>query len=249
MRGVDLAIHPSYRRAGISVAIRSVMDFSEDFAFTWGNPNDHSRPGSVRSGRNEVGRLPRFVRPSWRLRDTLKRALTARSKTPPRLPIQAQSAAEVLRDDEQGSLARTLARTSAHGDRFATVKDLDYLRWRYGRFEEYRAVSVYPSGGGPGMAIFRTRRRGSFWMVDICELLVASNDRRTARRLLRQVRDAAPADLISCSFATARDAALCGFVRSRHGAALVTYELRPNVIPDPTQIESWALSVGDLELL
>jgi hypothetical protein len=99
------------------------------------------------------------------------------------------------------------------------------------------------------MVIFRPRRHGSFWVSHVCELLVEQNDRRSARHLLRQVRDAAPADFVSCSFPSRRDAAVSGFVQYRHGTTLTTYPLQQDIIPDPTQRASWALSFGDLELI
>ena len=35
MRGVDLAVHPSYRRRGVSMAMRSAASFGDDVAFMW----------------------------------------------------------------------------------------------------------------------------------------------------------------------------------------------------------------------
>jgi hypothetical protein len=162
------------------------------------------------------------------------------------MQVTARSAAEVLDDGANVSL---LGETGEPGDRLTTAKDLDYLRWRYGQFEEYRAVRLDADEGGNGMAIFRPRRHGTFWVLEVCELLVERRDRRTARRLLRQVREAAPADLLSCGFPSRHEAALCGFVQVRHREVLVTYPLQQKLVPDSTRRASWALSRGDLELL
>src|ERR1700676_164868 len=68
-----------------------------------------------------------------------------------------------------------LARTKQPSDRLATAKDLDYLLWRYGPFEEYRAMRADAGAGCAGMVIFRPRRHGSFWVSHVCELLVEQN--------------------------------------------------------------------------
>jgi GNAT superfamily N-acetyltransferase len=249
MRGVDFAVHPSHRRRGASVALiqTAASHCSGDVAFIWSNPNEQSRPGSLKSGRHQVGRFPRFVRPRGPLRGTIWRACAKGSRTPDRVRTKAEPAADILRDGAYASLL--LARTKQPSDRLATAKDLDYLRWRYGRFEEYRAIRADAGAGCAGMVIFRPRRHGSFWVSHVCELLVEQNDRRSARHLLRKVGDAAPADFVSCSFSSRRDATVSGFVQYRHGTTLTTYLLQQDLIPDPTQRASWALSLGDLELI
>ena len=206
MRGVDFAVHPSYRRLGASMAIRAAANFSSDVAFTWSNPNEPSRSGGLKWGQREAGRLPHFAQPRGPLRDTIQRALAKGSRTPERLRIEADTAAEILRDRAHASLL--LARQKDPGNRrLATVKDLDYLRWRYGRFEEYRAIRADAGKGSSGIVIFRPRRHGAFWVSHVCELLVEQDDRRTARHLFHRVRDAAPADFVTCSFPSRRDAA------------------------------------------
>ena len=246
MRRVDLAVHPSYRRLGVSMAIRAAASFSDDVAFTWSNPNEQSRPGTHKAGLRTVGRLPRFVQPCGPLRVTVRRACAKGSKTPERLRIEAETAAEMLDDGEYAS--HLLACTNKPGDRLATVKDLDYLRWRYGHFEGYRAVRT-DADEGSGMAIFRPRRHGPFWVSHVCELFVERSDRRTTRRLLHRVRDAAPADFINCSFSSLHHAALYGYVQYPGRTVLMTSPPRQNLVPDPTRHASWALSLGDLELL
>jgi GNAT superfamily N-acetyltransferase len=245
-RAVDLAVDPDHRRLGVSVAVRELPDFPDDVALTWSNPNQPSRPGSRTTGRSFVGTLPRFVRPCGRLRATIGRAVGKRSgaSAPPR--IEAETAAELLRDGDY--VASLLGSACEPSDRFTTAKDLEYLRWRYGRFGEYRAVAADPRRGC-GLAIVRPRPYGRFWALDICELLVEGGDRRIARHLLRRVSDAAAAEFMVCSFPTAQRAAGLGFVKGPHGMTLMTYPLHRNLVPDPTRLSSWALSRGDVELL
>jgi GNAT superfamily N-acetyltransferase len=247
MRGVDFAVHPSFRNRGVSMAMRAAANFPSDSVFTWSNPNDQSRPGGLRWGQREVRRLPHFVRPGRTPRVTLQRTFAKASKTPRRLSIDADSAGEVLRDGTHTSLL--LASTKDPGYRFSTVKDLAYLRWRYGQLVEYRAIRSGARVGAGGIVIFRTRRHGRFWVSHICELFAEQKNRRTVRHLIDRVRDATSADFISCSFPSGHSAARCGFVPYRSGKGLMVYPFKPNLAPDPTQRASWALSLGDLDLL
>jgi len=247
MRGVDLAVHPSYRRRGVSMAMRAAACFSNDVAFTWSLPNKQNRPGAQKAGMRVVEELPRFLRPRGPLRHIVQRACAKGSKTPEHLPTEAETAAKILRDGARASLL--LERMKGPGDRMATVKDLDYLRWRYGHFGEYRAIAADSGEGASGMVIFRARRHGHFWVSDVCELLVERDDRRTVRHLFHLVRDSAPADFINCSFSSRHHAARFGFVQTRGVTVLMTLPLQQNLAPDPTRRTSWALSRGDLELL
>jgi GNAT superfamily N-acetyltransferase len=249
IRGVDLAVDPAVRRRGASMALITAAreHFPADTSFGWNNPNEYSRGGVLKSGRRKVNGVPRFVAFGGPLRETLRRMSAGGSRTPERIPIEADTAATVLRDD--AALSRLLERTGEPDDRYVTAKDLDYLRWRYGRFEEYRALAANEDGHCRGLAIFRVRRHGRFWVSQVCELLSERGDRRIARGLLGRVRKAAPADVVACAFPSRRQAARCGFVESLQGAALTANPLREDIVPDPTSASSWALSLGDLELL
>ncbi len=247
MRGVDLAVHRSYRRLGVSMAMRAEAKPPSDVAFIWSSPNEQSHPGQLKSGRRDVLSLPRFVRPCRRLRDTIRRVSARESKAAEHLHVEADTAGEILRDGEHAS--RLLAQSVKPSAHLATSKDLDYLRWRYAQFEEYRAITVDVDASASGMVIFRTRRHGRFWVSHVCELFVQGNDPRTTSRLLRQVREASRADFISCHFSSRHRAARHGFVQRRSRTVLTVYPLRQSPIPAATERTSWVLSLGDLELL
>jgi GNAT superfamily N-acetyltransferase len=247
MRGVDFAVHPSYRRRGVSMAMRATANFPSNAAFVWSNPNDQSRPGGLSWGQREVRNLPHFVRPGRQPRVTLQRTFAKGSKMPQQVSVEADTAAEILRDGARVSLL--LTRAQDPGYRLKTAKDLAYLRWRYGQLVEYRAIHADAGEGAGGIVIFRTRRHGRLWVSHICELFAEQDDRGTVRHLIHRVSDAAPADLISCSFPSRTSAALAGFVPHPTGKVVMVYPLQPNLAPDPTQRGSWALSLGDFDLL
>jgi hypothetical protein len=247
MRGVDFAVDPAYQRSGASMAIRAAATFPSDFAFIWSNPNAQSHVGGLKSGRHHVGGLPRFLRPRRHLLGALAPSRRASLRTSARLPeVHAETVSELLSDQARVS---SLATEPGSLDRLATVKDRDYLSWRYGRFAEYRAISTDAGDERGGTAIFRLRRHGRFWVSHVCELLVGRDQPGTVRELLKQVERAAPADFISCNFASRHHAARHGFLQQRGRTALMTYPLHGDVAPDPAHRDSWTLSLGDLELL
>jgi hypothetical protein len=247
MRGVDFAVDPDHQRSGTSMAIRAAASFPGDFAFIWSNPNAQSHVGGLKSGRHHVGALPRFLRPRRRLLGAPGPSRGARSRTSAHPPdVQAETVCELLGDQTHAS---SLATGQGSPDRLATVKDRDYLSWRYGHLAQYRAVSI-DAGGEPGAtAIFRLRRHGRFWVSHVCELFAGDDEPGTVRELIKRVGRAAPADFISCNFPSRQHAARHGFLQQRGRTALMTYPLHGDLAPDPTRRDSWTLSLGDLELL
>ncbi|HEX4186803.1 MAG TPA: GNAT family N-acetyltransferase [Solirubrobacteraceae bacterium] len=245
LRGVDLAVHPAHRMQGVSLALRTASKFPSDAGFVWSNPNVDSRAGGRRLGRRPVRVVAQFVRlPAPRA--TLLRAAEGRGARPRELTVEARPASAALEDAPLTSL---LDHARSVGGRMKTERTRDYLRWRYGQFDDYRAIRVPGEGAAEGVAVFRVRRHGAFWVSHVCEVLVERRDRRIVRRLLQGVRNAAPVDLIRCSFASRAQAAPHGFLHCRRRLLLTTQTLRPDAAPDPARPASWALSIGDLELL
>jgi hypothetical protein len=202
----------------------------------------------VKLEHTEVGRPPRFVGllPLPRL-GTLLRASGRGSSAARRLArVEADTVARLLDD----GVARQLLPTQfeSRSPRLATVIDMRYLSWRYGRFEEYRAVRSGDDGAS-GIAIFRVCSGRRFRVAHVCELLLAApDDYRAIRRLLKRVRRAAPVDFVSYAFPSRHDAARCGFVQVGDGPVLTVRAIHKHLAPDPTQSASWGLSLGDFEM-
>ena len=162
-------------------------------------------------------------------------------------PIEAPTASDALRDAGGASVLEEL---HAEGSGFATPRTAAFLRWRYGDAPllDYRAVVEQERG----LAIFRVRPRGRSWEASVAEVLVRPGDVGTARRLLSRVARAARVDHVTCSFpqdwAAGRAAIRAGFVHAPGGPVLVTNPLHPLEGPDPSQLSSWSLSLGDLEV-
>jgi GNAT superfamily N-acetyltransferase len=249
-RAVDTATHPDFQGKGIftrlTLAALDEMRGPVDLVFN--TPNAKSRPGYLKMGWREVGRVPVAVRVRRPLRLLGGRRAGADPGQAP--TVAAPAAAAVL---ERGrEVAAVLSREPAPAG-LATARDLGYLRWRYGAAPllGYRAVTEERDGELAGLAIFRLRPRGGLWETTVAEVL-AGGDPATARRLLGQVARAAPADHLTfrapAGSAGARAATRSGFLPSPAGISLVANPLVPDIRPDPSQLGSWSLSLGDLEV-
>jgi GNAT superfamily N-acetyltransferase len=248
VRAVDTATHPDYQGMGVfSRLTRAALETLEgqtDLVFN--TPNAASRPGYLKLGWRDVGRVPvaiRVRRPLW-FALGLRGPAGNRERRP---EVNARPAAVVLeRGDE---IAQLLADQSPGDWRLRTSKDVAYLRWRYGAAPllDYRAVVDEKGGPLRGLAIFRVRPRGGLWESTVAEVLVPAGDWRTARRLLRRVAQAAAVHHLTLH-AAAAVALPAGFARAPGGMAFVVKPLRDGLQPDPTDLRSWALSLCDLEV-
>lgn len=247
LRGVDFAVAPRFRRRGVNLAIRRTANSLRGAALIWGNPNEPALRVGLKAARSSSDRIPHFARFCGRPLQTARRAAHGVARTPEHLPVDARRAGVVLADDDYVSF---VLRDATHRQGcLATARDVRYLRWRYGCLAEYHAVRSSSGDGHGGIAIFRLRRHRSLWITDICELLLVGDRRAVGRQLLREVRDAAASDLVTCSFESRREAAALAFVQASRGATLMTYGLEQPPALDLTSARSWALSRGDLELL
>jgi GNAT superfamily N-acetyltransferase len=248
VRGVDIAVRPEYRRRGISsLLIRAaVKQCSEEVAFIWSNPNELSRPSLFKQGHRQINTVPRYLGWGGSPRQTIHRLRAGAQAVVNEPPIDAPTAAAVLAG---GRYAALLEGARVPTGRLATVKDEAYLQWRYGQSEVYRAVTLERGADLAGMAIFWVRRRGRLWISQVCELFVEHGDWGAARKLLSRVRGASAADLISCNFGSRSQGIRCGFVQWPPGTVLSMNLLRDDVIPDPRLPSSWALSLGDLDII
>jgi GNAT superfamily N-acetyltransferase len=179
VRAVDTATHPDHQRRGIfrSLTTTAVAELTEEgVSFVFNTPNDNSRPGYLKMGWREAGRIPtRVAISSPAALPRLAGARTAARKWSEPCPLG--DAVEHVDDDLEDLLALT-----PDPDGIATDRTADHLRWRYG-FEplHYRVIR-----SDDAAAILRIRRRGPAREAVLAELF--SPDRAASRRLLRQIR-------------------------------------------------------------
>lgn len=244
VRAVDTATHPDHRGAGVfSRLTRHGLEAlrGAGIELVFNTPNDQSRPGYLKMGWEEVGRLP--------LRFRVASVASLPSVTRARVPADLWSvasgagrpAADVLSDGP--ALEGLLGSQPAPG-RLSTRRTPAFLRWRYGGLDElaYRAVCD-ESGLAGGVALFRLRRRGPAVEAMIGDVVTPGGDARRAARLARQVVRASGADYA----VAAGDRRWGGFVPlPRQGPVLTWRGVAAGAARPP--LRSWGLSLGDVEL-
>ncbi len=244
VRAVDTATHPDWQGRGIFSsltrhALAAVTAEGVDFVFN--TPNDQSRPGYLKLGWQDVGRLGAVARP------TSLRALPriAASRVPAdkwSLPSQAGvPAADALADGD--GVERLLASILAPPG-LSTARSVPYLRWRYGFAPlHYRAVLVGTSVED-GIGMFRVRRRGKALEAAVVELLVPDGDRRRAGALLRSIAQRSGADHLTGLSGPGLRAGAVPLVGQ--GPRLV-WRAAATALPMPA-LSTWKLTLGDIEL-
>jgi GNAT superfamily N-acetyltransferase len=237
VRAVDTATHPDYQGRGIfkrltTSSLEVLRD--EGVAHVFNTPNEQSRPGYLKMGWEQVGKLPVGVR----FRSPLSAASAVRARVPAdkwSLPTDVASSAEdVLADDaEVATLIEALP-----SDRIRTDLDVDVLRWRYG-FGPLHYRGLREAGG---IALFRLRRRGPATECVVGHLLAP--DEQVAGRLLRRIAKVSRADQVLQI--TDRPHLRGGFLPLPGGGPIFTWrELNDTQMP---QLDQWDLTMGDIEL-
>jgi len=253
VRAVDTATSPDHQRRGIfrRLTLNGVDELGAmgiDFVFN--TPNPKSQAGYLKMGWQTVGRVPISVRP----RTPAGLVRMARASAPAvkwsRPSAVGDDARDVLADPAVASLLDELRAspstpTAPTGRRpaggLATDRTVEHLQWRYA-FEPlaYRAVTAV-GGPGRGLAVFRTRERGGAVEAVLCELLVPPGDRATARHLTAQVARAAGIDYL-----IAAGRPVPALVPVPRQGPVLTWRAIGAV--EPTPLDQWHLTMGDVEL-
>lgn len=252
VRAVDTATHPEFQGSGVFSRLTryALQHMQGNVDMVFNTPNEDSLHGYLKLGWQVVGKVPisvRIKRPLRFVGGLIQRPGGSDRDSP---PVNEETAAEVLRGEDVRDL---LEQVGASDVPLSTPRDLTYMRWRYADAPglDYRAIREQGRRGLRGLAVFRVRRRGRLSETTLSEVVTRPDDRQAARRLLRRVRGAAAVDHVTAHFAAgsaaARIALSEGFIRIPGGMLLVTNALQ-EITPDPTELRSWNLSLGDLEV-
>jgi GNAT superfamily N-acetyltransferase len=245
VRAVDTATAPAHQGKGVFSRLTrhgldEVRDAGVDCVFN--TPNDQSRPGYLKMGWQQVGRVPVVVRAGG----PVAVARVARARTAADLWSQPTDAGEPAGDALADSAAVTRlldAVGEASPGVVRTERSPELLRWRYAGFAPlgYRALRL-GRDLADGLALFRVRRRGAATEAMVGDLLVPGGDRRVAGRLLAGVRRATGADYAIATAATGR-----GVPVPRQGPIL-TWRAVGDGPDSAPPLDRWSLALGDIEL-
>ncbi len=244
VRAVDTATAPEARGSGVFTRLTRfglAALAAEGVRFVFNTPNDQSRPGYLKMGWQEVGRVPLQLRLSSP--GSLARVVGARTAADLwSLPSEAGApAADVLAD---GPAVAALLRSQPPPTGLRTRLSPDVLRWRYAGFPAlgYRALTG-PGGVEDGLGLFRLRRRGGAVEAMLGDVLAPGGDARTVARLARDVLRVSGADY---AVATAAGRRWRGFVPLPGQGPVLTW--RAAGAGGRLPIGAWDLSLGDVEL-
>lgn len=243
VRAVDTATAPDQQGRGIFrrltlAAIDDLRSVGVDFVFN--TPNDKSRPGYLKMGWTQVGRLPmaaRVMRLAGVSRMLRSRVAAERWSAPVGAGVPAP---EVLGDPRIELLLTRLHRTGA----LRTHRTHAYLRWRYGHPPlGYRAIAA---DGDPasGVVVFRVRRRGAATEVAVSDVLVPEGAPDTEVQLLREVVQCTAADY---AVILGTSSLRAGYVPIPRLGPILTWRPLADASTSP-QLRDLDLSLGDVEL-
>lgn len=234
VRAVDTATHPDHRQQGVFRALTTAaVDelTAEGVEFVFNTPNADSRPGYLRMGWRDAGRVPTRVSVSGlRAIPHLRGARTAAHKwsEPSGIGVTIDEAIDDIVD-----LERRTPRPTA----LTTDRTPDHLRWRYGFAPlAYRVVRADDAA-----AIVRLRRRGTALEAVLAE--VFSTDAAATRGLLRRLRRDLPAHHILTLAAPPHPAPWLPPL-PRLGPRLTVRDLA-GIAPD---LDRFRFALGDIEL-
>jgi len=230
VRPVDTATHPGFLRRGIFqnltlAAIEHAKDAGIQLIFN--TPNSKSKPGYIKMGWQEVGAVDVLVRPS--LRWLVDRPDEDRR---PYLDSVVASSLENVKDRPALGLR--------------TPRGVDYLEWRYQRHPS--AVYSWLSTQGTHVFARSNKRRGRSELVlsDVLGANPAAGYRAAGRAHRAQYM------ITHASKGTPeRRAALRSGLAALPGLKALSLVAKPLVeLPvDVSELRSWDISLGDLELL
>ncbi len=247
VRAVDTATHPDWQGRGIfsRLTLSALDDLREEGVdCVFNTPNDKSRPGYLKMGWQQVGKVPVSVRLTGpRSLAKLAGARTAAEKWSEECSV-GRPAAEVFAAHDAVEALLTRIGTRSH---IATDRTPEFLHWRY-RFDplRYRAISL-GTGVEDGLVVFRARRRGTAVEATICDVLTPAGT--SPRRAWKALKGAGVDYLLKGSTSQGRlplADARQGFVPVPALGPILTW--RPVATPMVPAMDQLALSLGDIEL-
>ena len=242
VRAVDTATHPDARGRGVfrDLTMGAIDDLrAEGIDWIFNTPNDQSRPGYLKMGWHEVGRLPLALRPQL-APSRLLAAFRNRSAHADLWPVDGADDDRVAVLLEEGAALGDLLAEAAANAPVQTDRSVAYLAWRYGLAPlGYRAFA-HPKGIERGFVIVRVRRRGTARELSVCELVVRDGDTAAARNLLQMAARATRPDF------AAGIGSVPSMLRLPDRGPILT--ARDVSAAPPTALPEWNLGLGDVEL-
>lgn len=250
VRAVDTATHPAFQGKGIfSKLTLNLLDTcrKDGIDIVFNTPNEKSRPGYLKMGWAEAGRLPvkiRVLRPL-----SIASSIIHNRKT---TAVYRTSNEETNYFLNHPGLRRLLELNAQNASAYQTMYSAEFLRWRYSHVPvaEYRIGAIGNDAEIRGLFVYRLKssRYGiEFRLADIfaCD---AISRKELAPAIIRRAK-LERADYITQDALTIPVLSDPFCVKTVEGSPMVT--VRDISAPKANEFigfKNWAPSLGDLEL-
>jgi GNAT superfamily N-acetyltransferase len=254
-RTTDLATRASHRRRGVATSFHAPARqalIEARVALVFHTPNEHSLGFTRRTTRPifEVRSRVALARPS-RLPQA---ALGLLSREPSENGIEEGlfrgtplSAAELLSATRLDQLIERDAERRA--PRLHTARSLAYLQWRYAGHPAIRYYAAVVTSGHTveGVAFFHVDHAGQARRLVVMDVLLASSDPAIRRALRDEIRNVVRADLVQQLVADDTSLLPRPSMPAWNAWAFTVGLYAPPQGPSPLTLDSWSLSLGDLQ--
>jgi GNAT superfamily N-acetyltransferase len=251
VRAVDTATHPDHQGKGIFKKLTlSLLErcTNEGDHFVFNTPNSQSKPGYLKLGWVEAGKLPVRISVTNGFR-MIRQVVTSES---PRIP-EPQPAVSFL--DHTG-LQVLLDSCRQQHTRIETAYTPDYLRWRYAAVPVANYITLGETKGNEltGLAVARTKQTRIGRELRITDCFTTGAASQYLKQQISQVAKELHVDYITFA-GTTPDGAISKFVPGvgsslslSVGPMVTVKALQMKELSQLNNFVNWSPSFGDLEL-
>jgi GNAT superfamily N-acetyltransferase len=251
VRAVDTATHPDHQGKGIFKKLTLALveqGKAEGWNFVFNTPNNNSKPGYLKMGWQEAGKLPihvQLLRPaSIVLNTALKRKAADHT-------LQGASIGAALQHTGVPALLQAFIQQAGTG--WVTPHTRATLRWRYEAVPvvQYAACSLTQGNDLHALAFYRLKPSRAGVEFRVADLFTSPDvSRKAVAEMLEEQARVERADYLTASGCQTTYAG-SGIRRLRSlkiGPIVITRTLATDMTEELTGFRSWNPSLGDLEL-
>jgi N-acetylglutamate synthase-like GNAT family acetyltransferase len=240
IRAVDTATHPDHQGKGIfkKLTLKLVDTCKNDGVdFVFNSPNSQSKPGYLKMGWEEAGKLPVSIQVRKPL-SMLYNVVMSRQASEPELKTQLS---ELL---FHPGLQTLLANTQPQN--ISTLYSPAYLQWRYLQVPvvKYGAVGIHDKDELRGLLIYRFKPSKAGIELRITDIFARAETDFKAL-ISKLTRECPQAEFITLSGAGLQK---LGMITMNIGPVVTVRNLNLTSTEELAHFHKWSPSLGDLEL-
>lgn len=236
VRAVDTATHPDYQGRGIfkKLTLQAVEECkSEGYGLVFNSPNNNSRPGYLKMGWIDEGKMPLLLRAG-----SLMPAFYSEGRATKVYDIfSIEKELEKVNDSYVFPFSNKI---------IYTPLSAEYLKWRFRDCPIVNYGAIIEPGFG---IIFRLKRLNKFIELRICEIW--SDNKQSAKNLkkaLSKIISVSRPLMVSCAPTILIENNLGFFGPFLKGPITTTRKLSLDSLEEFKNFKSWQPSIGSMEL-